>query len=218
MPMMRPRSNESQQEFVSRFMGDATMVRDYPDQKQRAAVAYSQWRRARRKHLEKVVLDTQKVVENAVAELRDLVDVHWVRKDESLPKSDGQFSATCELCKVQDENEYTFVWGPVLVPESMDKQGDVIAADEIEKAAHSFLEDSGRPGLLHRVMLGNRDATVVESGILRKEYAISKDRTLPEGTWVLGMRVYNRKVRDLIIGGKLRGFSIGGHGTGISEE
>lgn len=42
MPMPRPGKGESEQVFVSRFMED--MAGEYPDQKQRAAVAYAQWR------------------------------------------------------------------------------------------------------------------------------------------------------------------------------
>ena len=39
-----PRKGESEKEYVSRFMGDAEAVRDYPDVKQRAAVAHNWWR------------------------------------------------------------------------------------------------------------------------------------------------------------------------------
>lgn len=217
MPMPTPKKDESREDFVSRFMGDTIMIRDYPDEKQRSAVAYSQWRRARRKRLEKVLLDTQEKVKTLVSELREVTECRWIEKDESMLPSDGQFVATCELCKIEDGDDHTFVWGPVLIPETVDKQGDIISAEEIEEAAHGFLEDSGRPGLLHRVMLGSRDATIVESGLLRAPYKVSKTQTLPEGTWVLGMNVYNEKVRKLIISGKLKGYSIGGQGVGIEE-
>lgn len=44
MPLPTPHDGEKQEEFVSRCMGDKVMNTDYPDQKQRAAVCYSQWR------------------------------------------------------------------------------------------------------------------------------------------------------------------------------
>lgn len=44
MPMPKPNKGENEKDFVSRFMGDAVMVKDYPDEKQRAAVAYSTYR------------------------------------------------------------------------------------------------------------------------------------------------------------------------------
>lgn len=44
MPLPKPNSGESEDEFVSRCMGNDTMVSDFPDQGQRAAVCYSQFR------------------------------------------------------------------------------------------------------------------------------------------------------------------------------
>jgi HK97 family phage prohead protease len=43
MPLPTPHAGESQEVFHSRCMGDSTMRSDYPDQKQRNAVCYSQW-------------------------------------------------------------------------------------------------------------------------------------------------------------------------------
>jgi hypothetical protein len=44
MPLPLPSADESEQDFVSRFMGDEQAVSDFPDEKQRAAVAYSTYR------------------------------------------------------------------------------------------------------------------------------------------------------------------------------
>jgi hypothetical protein len=43
--MPEPGEKETQEEFVGRCMGNSVMNTDYPDQKQRAAVCYSQWRK-----------------------------------------------------------------------------------------------------------------------------------------------------------------------------
>ena len=45
MPLPNPRSGESENAFHSRCMGNAVMGREYPDQAQRNAICYSQWRR-----------------------------------------------------------------------------------------------------------------------------------------------------------------------------
>jgi hypothetical protein len=37
-------SGESEDEFISKCMGNSTMVSDFPDQSQRAAVCYKAWR------------------------------------------------------------------------------------------------------------------------------------------------------------------------------
>jgi hypothetical protein len=44
MPLPTPRGDESEQDFVSRFMGNDQAVADFPDETQRAAVAYSTYR------------------------------------------------------------------------------------------------------------------------------------------------------------------------------
>ena len=44
MPIPTPNDGESQDDFLDRCMSNDTMVDDYPDNEQRAAVCYSQWR------------------------------------------------------------------------------------------------------------------------------------------------------------------------------
>ncbi|MHA1876679.1 MAG: hypothetical protein ACTSUC_09585 [Promethearchaeota archaeon] len=45
MPLASPNPNESQDKFINRCMSDETMKREFPDQKQRTAVCFSQWRK-----------------------------------------------------------------------------------------------------------------------------------------------------------------------------
>lgn len=49
MPLPKPTKGETQKKFVSRCMGNPTMRSDFPDQKQRAAVCYSQWNKPKKK-------------------------------------------------------------------------------------------------------------------------------------------------------------------------
>ena len=44
MPIPTPNDGESEDDFIGRCMGNETMVDDYPDPDQRAAVCYSQFR------------------------------------------------------------------------------------------------------------------------------------------------------------------------------
>ena len=45
MPLPKPSKNEKQRDFVSRCAGDSTMVKEFPNQKQRIAVCYSQFKK-----------------------------------------------------------------------------------------------------------------------------------------------------------------------------
>jgi hypothetical protein len=47
MPLPSPKGKEKQNDFVSRCMGDNTMGKDFENQKQRAAVCYSLWEKAK---------------------------------------------------------------------------------------------------------------------------------------------------------------------------
>jgi len=49
MPLPKPKSGEKQKDFHSRCMGSSVMKSEYPDNKQRNAVCYSQWRGSKKK-------------------------------------------------------------------------------------------------------------------------------------------------------------------------
>ena len=52
MPLPTPRGDESEQDFVSRFMGNDQAIADFPDESQRAAVAYRTYRDEEMEELE----------------------------------------------------------------------------------------------------------------------------------------------------------------------
>jgi len=47
MPVPQPNKGETREEFVARFMSNDTMKKEYPDNKQRLAIAFSTWRRSK---------------------------------------------------------------------------------------------------------------------------------------------------------------------------
>ncbi|MDD4985568.1 MAG: HK97 family phage prohead protease [Dehalococcoidales bacterium] len=59
MPIPKPRSDEPEDEFISRCMGDEVMNEEYPDNEQRAAVCYSQWSNKAEVNMEKKTLQIQ---------------------------------------------------------------------------------------------------------------------------------------------------------------
>lgn len=52
MPMPKPKPSETEKDFISRFMEDEEMKKEYPDDKQRLAVASSEWRKNGKKSME----------------------------------------------------------------------------------------------------------------------------------------------------------------------
>ena len=57
MPLVKPKNKEKKSEFVSRCIGDTQSNKDFPDQKQRIAVCYSQWDNAKKESSASVELN-----------------------------------------------------------------------------------------------------------------------------------------------------------------
>jgi hypothetical protein len=106
-------------------------------------------------------------------------------------------------------------WAPVLIPNETDKQGDVIPADAIEKAAHVFLSEFRNIDTDHNLLEGK--GVPIESWTLKEESVFtlpdgSTSREYPKGTWMLGVKFTEdtwKRVQD----GDLSGFSIYGEAT-----
>jgi len=100
MPIPTPNDGESQDDFVSRCMGNDTMVEDYPDQDQRAAVCYSQWsERAAQPRIKTMSGLSEKHRElkrrraDLVAKMADLV----AKEDDDKPLDEEQSNTFDEL-------------------------------------------------------------------------------------------------------------------------
>lgn len=101
------------------------------------------------------------------------------------------------------------VYGVVLEPDTEDLQGDVISAEDIEKAAHRFMIESRMMGEQHEKPA---DAAPVESYIAPADIKIG-DQTVKAGSWVLVTKIFNVDLWDAIVSGSLQSYSIGGVGN-----
>lgn len=108
---------------------------------------------------------------------------------------------------LEKDDEKRFVLGPVLLPETKDAQGSIISVETIEETAHDFMEKKGHIGVSHRDW--SHRIEIVESYILRGDLLFG-DRKLPQGTWILGVKVLSDEIWEKVKSGELRGFSIQG--------
>ena len=108
------------------------------------------------------------------------------------------------------DEEKQIVFGPVLVPNEVDLQGDFEFAEDIEDAAHSFMMNRGKIGEQHMIFDGI--GFPVESHILRAPMVGAKGETLKAGTWFMGVKVTNDATWARVKSGELNGFSIGFRG------
>lgn len=102
------------------------------------------------------------------------------------------------------------VTGPVLVPNVVDLQGDFEFAEDIEKAAHRFVEDARKIGRQHQIFDGI--GAMVESHILREPGTSAIGKELPVGTWVMTVKITHDQTWEAVKAGKINGFSIGFRG------
>ena len=106
----------------------------------------------------------------------------------------------------KDEHE---VFGPVLVPEQKDSDGDVFSADEIRNLCYDFNTNFGKMGYRHLFLLKDGEAEVLESYCLPTDMEVG-DRTFPEGTWMLRARPKDAELVRQIKDGEIVGWSVGG--------
>lgn len=200
MPIPTPNKNEDQSDYIGRcikFLVDESKI---TDTKQQAAICQSRWRDSKSGRINK---------ESGMATTVNDDEHHVLEYDNNC-----EVEVVNEILKTEEHKDHTFVLAPVLVPESRDKQGDIISAEVIELTAHKFIQNSGKAGFLHQTMLKKGTAVVVESYIQRTRAKVN-GKIVKAGTWMAGMKVFDQKLRKFIREGKVKGFSIGGRGKGV---
>lgn len=133
------------------------------------------------------------------------------------------------LKQVEDKR---LVMGPLLIPETIDLQNEIVSREEIESAAHNYMTKltfQKDPEFLSKIGLNSRadqgfmhvdfskKIAVVESYIAPISFELNK-RQIIEGTWMVTVKVFDDEVWNLIKAGKIRGFSIGGEARLIDEK
>lgn len=106
------------------------------------------------------------------------------------------------------------VYGVVLTPDLRDSQGDIVTAEEIEKAAHKFLVNYRK----HDVQHNERAAGVetVESFVAPQDLEIA-GQPVTKGSWVMATHISDADVWAQVQKDELGGYSIGGSGVRIPE-
>lgn len=106
---------------------------------------------------------------------------------------------------VVKDAERRIVYGPVLVPDEPDSDGDVVSAERIETVAHKFVENYSNIDLQHSL---KNVGHLVESAVLPVDWPVSEDVMVPKGSWIMGVRVTDDDTWEAAKSGELSGFSI----------
>jgi len=134
-------------------------------------------------------------------------------------KGSLKLSKRSPIVKFDDAKKQVFGWAQVASINGepvLDRQGDMVTIEELSKAAHDFVANSRKGGIMHRRTDTNEPVQVghiIESVII--DQPIKKALGLPEETpegWFIGMQVTNDDVWDDYKAGKFPDFSV--HGSG----
>ena len=123
-----------------------------------------------------------------------------------LSKSDVEGT----ILKADEEQRLVWGWASVVSEDGVpliDRQGDVITADTMVKAANKFMEDVRVGKLMHA---GGQIGLVVHSLPLTKEIGDSLGVHSDREGWIVAFKVQDDEVWESVKSGQLKAFSIGG--------
>lgn len=130
--------------------------------------------------------------------------------DDNVSKGNGDFEMHVPIFAVEkkgDKDEH-IVCAIVYQPDTVDAQGDQASAEEIEKAAHDFMENSQTFKVMHKGKPAK--VKILESYIAPQDIKIAK-QAIKKGTWLMTVRVNDDKIWKDVKSGKLTGFSMAGY-------
>lgn len=106
------------------------------------------------------------------------------------------------------DKEEHIVCGVVYEPDVVDAQGDKANEVEIRKAAYQFMEEVQTFKVNHE---GKKvKVKVLESYVAPVDFTVAK-KPIKKGSWVLTVRVLDKKIWDAVKSGELTGFSMAGY-------
>ena len=106
------------------------------------------------------------------------------------------------------DTEEQVVFGEVYAPGFPDRQGDFMLTDEIKKMAYNFLRKGNMSNIDTNHSQMPNGSYVVESFIAR-----DNDPVFIPGSWVIGVKVPDAGVWQMVKSGELNGFSLDGMGV-----
>lgn len=113
------------------------------------------------------------------------------------------------ITKKEVADDKQIILGQVLIPETEDAHGDVVSAEEIEKAAHLWLARKQHRGEMHKKIVNDK-VEIYESYIAPEDLTIEGQK-VKKGTWLLMLHVLDSEIWSKIKSGEFAGLSMGGY-------
>ena len=133
------------------------------------------------------------------------------------PRDEWAREKTRLVCKADDAVERHYVFGVVLEPDTVDRQGDYYSVETVEDACHRFnrklaIEGQGpRQGHQHRKnrRFSTDEVLILESYVALVDMEI-EGQAVKRGTWLMRSEILSPAIWAKITRGELTGYSIFG--------
>lgn len=151
----------------------------------------------------------------------ELMDAGIIKRDQSrtlTSEIDGDNTILKYEFPIIKDVKKQIVYGVVYEPSDAtnpDAHGDYATSEEIEKAAHLFLEEYNNLNLMHASHLNNNNARVCESYIAPSDFNIN-NQFVKKGSWIVGTHILDKSVWELVEKGLLTAYSM--EGTGKTSD
>ena len=130
--------------------------------------------------------------------------------DTTVSELTKNFEAYGEVTKIDSEQRIVYGFASVVSKNGemvVDRQGDVITAEEMEKAATNFMLGARNGLTMHK---GEPTTTIVHSLPLTKQVMDAFGITSDKEGWLIAVKVHDDDTWDRMKKGEFTGFSIGG--------
>jgi hypothetical protein len=135
----------------------------------------------------------------------------------AIIKEEGKEPVQKSIVIAKADKAKQIVFGVVYEPDVVDAHGDFMTAEEIEKAAHAFMESQHTHNIDKQHDLEADEGYVVESYIAPVDMQLG-DQEIKKGSWVAGVKVTNAETWAAIEKGEITGFSMWGIGKRVKVE
>src|SRR6056297_3326106 len=124
-----------------------------------------------------------------------------------------EFEAYGEVTKMDDDQRIVYGYASVISKGGepiVDRQGDIITAEELEKAASEFMLGERNGLTMHK---GEPTTTIIHSFPMTNETKKAYEIESPYEAWLIAVKVHDDETWAKVKEGELKDFSIGGAAT-----
>ena len=174
------------------------------------------------------------IIEMVLNETAENQGIHAVSVVESPAIEENWIALNKQLIELKSiDEEKKILMGAALVPDKQIYRNDkengefyiYFSKDTIRKASQLFLQRSNQNNATYEHQMKIEGMSVVESWIIensKQDKSAIYGFDLPEGTWMISMKVDNEEVWNKVKSGDIKGFSIEGYfepsGTKLSKQ